>query len=126
VNSIFIDNKMVTVYFRSDFGPFDYRVSRTGNKRLPPLFNLTIFKGSKNVALTRNFSEFILKNPTAKKFYNSLLDMNVADESFYSTLATINIMPNGSVVQDFSKNVTFGMGSRTFFCNYWHLTCNLN
>ena len=57
----------------------------------------------------------ILQNPSAKKFYNSLVDMNIADESFYNTLATINLTANGSFVQDINKNITHGMGSKKMF-----------
>ncbi len=52
-------------------------------------YNLTIRKGSKNVALTREFSEFVVGDPLAIAFTNWIQMTSVPDEHFYSTLATV-------------------------------------
>ena len=96
-------------FSRSGFSLFDYIQidSRKGRQRPP--FNLTIQKGSKNVALTRNFSEFVINGPVPLILYNWMFDMPIPDESFYSTLATLNFHDNGTFTQDVNKNTTYGM-----------------
>jgi hypothetical protein len=37
------------------------------------------------------------------KLYNFILDMVSGDESFFSTLSTIEVHPNGTVSQDLNK-----------------------
>jgi N-acetyllactosaminide beta-1,6-N-acetylglucosaminyltransferase len=64
-------------------------LTRTGIKKSPPPFNLTIYKGSKNVILSRNFAEFVIKNPVAKIFREWTKDMSVPDEHFIPTLYRI-------------------------------------
>ncbi len=100
------------IYFRTGFGPYDFSLTHNGNRRPPSPLNLTLFKDLKNVALTRNFSDSILHNPIAIELYNSLYDMYIGDESFYNTFATLDFMPNGSFVQNFSKELSHGMGSK--------------
>ena len=43
--------------------------------------------------------------------------MNTADESFYSTLATLNVTEKGEVLQDVTKNTTHGQVSMS----PWHI-----
>jgi len=75
---------------------------------LPTPYNLTVFKGSKYVALTRKFAEFILKSEVSRTYYNWLMDMEVADESFYSTMKTVVVNQDGTVGQDLNTNMTYG------------------
>ena len=65
-------------------------------------------KGSRYVVLKRDLAEFVVHNPISIKLYNWMVDMTVADESFYSTLVTVGIQSDGSVTQDFKKNTTNG------------------
>jgi len=65
-------------------------------------------KGSRYVALRRDFVDFVLKNDFVKVFYNWIVDMNTADESFYSTLVTLNVTDKGEIFQDVTKNTTHG------------------
>ncbi len=76
--------------------------------RKPPPQNVTILKGSRYVALRRDFVDFILNNDFVKVFYDWIVDMNTADESFCSTLATLNVTEKGEVIQDLTKNTTHG------------------
>jgi hypothetical protein len=69
---------------------------------------VTILKGSRYVALRRDFVDFILNNDFVKVFYDWIVDMNTADESFCSTLATLNVTEKGEVIQDLTKNTTHG------------------
>ena len=69
---------------------FDLWVMSRGNyKKLDPPRNVTIRKGSKNVALTRQFTDTVLKEKFAWELYEWLSDTVVPDEHFYSTLAAI-------------------------------------
>jgi hypothetical protein len=62
---------------------------RTNNSKRPPPFNLTIYKGHKNVILSRTFSKFVLRHPVAIGFRRWCEDMLIPDEAFYSTLIHI-------------------------------------
>ena len=55
-------------------------------------YDLAILKGYKNVALRREFVEFILRHPVAKAFYAWLYNTRVPDEHFYSTLDSIRVV----------------------------------
>jgi hypothetical protein len=57
---------------------------------MPPVpYNLTILKGEKNVAVTREFAEFVTQSNISFDLYNWLQLTKIADEHFYSTLASI-------------------------------------
>ena len=43
----------------------------------------------------------------ARTLYNWMLDMEVADESFYSTLNTIHVSDDGNVVQNLKKKLNY-------------------
>lgn len=64
-------------------------VSLEKRKSAPP-FNMTIFKGQKNVVLSRKFVDFVLNHEVAQVFRKWIEDMNVPDESFYATLSRIS------------------------------------
>ncbi len=49
--------------------------------------SLTVYKGMKNVAVTRDFSHFLLEHPVAIEFYKWAEDVRVPDEFFFQTLA---------------------------------------
>ena len=72
------------------------------NKESPP-FNLTIQRGSKNVALLRPFVKFVLEDSISWTFWNWLQDSYVPDEHFYSTLVTIQITKILVRAQTFNK-----------------------
>lgn len=55
----------------------------------PPPFNLTIYKGQKNVILSRTFVDFVLDHEVALAFLRWCEDMLIPDEAFYSTLIRI-------------------------------------
>ncbi len=56
------------------YGPskYDLKVVRTDFTKPPPPFGLTVYKGMKNVLITRNFSHFLLNHPVAIEFYKWL------------------------------------------------------
>jgi hypothetical protein len=57
---------------------------------MPPFpYNLRILKGEKNVAVTRKFAEFATESTISFDLYNWLQLTAIADEHFYSTLASI-------------------------------------
>ncbi len=57
-----------------------------GLSKEPPPFNLTVYKGGKNVVLSRSMVHFLLRHPIAVKFREWLEDTFVPDESFYATM----------------------------------------
>ena len=80
-------------------GPKKYDVRFVPTKFRKPIapFGLTVYKGLKNVMITRRFSEFLLNHPVAVEFYKWLEDVRVPDELFYQTLARIvKIDPSSS------------------------------
>ena len=83
----------------------------------PPPHNLEILKGWKNVALTRDFANHILTSEISKELYNWIIHLLVPDESFFSTLASVDVLENGTVVQDLTKNTTHGLvGEKNLIC----------
>ena len=83
--------------FRYDKVP----VPINGIKKESPPYDLTVFKGLKNVILSRSMVYFILNNGLAIKFRKWLEDTLVPDESFYATM--IRVVYNhstGGVRQD--------------------------
>jgi len=60
---------------------------RTNFSKPPLPFGLQIYKGLKNVMISRNFSDFVLNHPVAIEYYKWLEDVRVPDEFFYGTLA---------------------------------------
>ena len=76
----------------SSFFPSQQRYhsyERTMNLKSPAPFNLTVYKGWKNVVLSRNFSAFALTHPISKTFREWTKDMEIPDEEFFATLARI-------------------------------------
>ena len=67
---------------------------RTMNLKSPAPFNLTVYKGWKNVVLSRNFSAFALTHPISKTFREWTKDMEIPDEEFFATLARITRVKN--------------------------------
>ena len=55
----------------------------------PPPLNLTIRKGSKNVALTRAWAKMAVNDTLAISLQDWLEDTVIPDEHFYSTLASV-------------------------------------
>ncbi|TRY62038.1 hypothetical protein TCAL_09529, partial [Tigriopus californicus] len=83
---------------------FDRRITVTDKvKNLPPA-NITIRKGSKNVALPRELVDFILDSQFSHGLLKWLEDSLVPDEHFYSTIMTI--LKNGT--QDLNTDFTHG------------------
>ena len=68
-------------------------------------------KGTRYVILKRDFAEFIANHPISIKYYNWITDMMSGDESFFSTLATIKVLGNGTILQDLKTNTTQGQVS---------------
>ena len=63
---------------------------KTTHLKDPVPYNLTVYKGWKNVVISRQFSEFVLTHPVAQNLREWTKDMEIPDESFFSTLARIN------------------------------------
>ena len=58
---------------------------------LPPIpFNLTIFKGMREVVLSRNYARFCLEHPVARSFRNWIKNTAIPDESYFQTLSRIS------------------------------------
>jgi hypothetical protein len=77
-----------------------------------PPHNLQILKGCKNVALTRDDAKKFLTSELALTLYNWIIHLLIPDESFFSTLASVDVLENGTVVQDLTKNTTHGLVSQ--------------
>ncbi len=80
-------------YFRRSFDRYDYYYKRTQIKKDPPPNNITVLKGSLHVVLKRDFAEFAVKNQYAIDYYNWAKEMDVPDESYFSTLHSIHQGP---------------------------------
>ena len=50
-------------------------------------------------------SEFMVKTPVFMEWYNWLADMIDGDESYFSTMATLDIDNNGHIHQSLSKDI---------------------
>ena len=55
--------------------------------------------------MSRKMSEFMVKTPVFMEWYNWLADMIDGDESYFSTLATLDIDKDGKIHQNISKNI---------------------
>ena len=70
-------------------------------KKSPPPHGLTVFKGLKNVILSRPMVDFILHNIVATDFKEWLEDTQIPDESFYATMIRVELNDHsGEVRQD--------------------------
>ena len=70
-------------------------------KKFPPPHGLTVFKGLKNVILSRPMVDFILHNIVATDFKEWLEDTQIPDESFYATMIRVELNDHsGEVRQD--------------------------
>ena len=56
---------------------------------------LQIFKGSKNVALTRDFCKFLIHDNYTIDYLNWLDDVLLPEEHYYSTLIRVKIEGSG-------------------------------
>ena len=93
-------------------------VKKQTNLRLrPPPYNLTLFKGLKNVILHRNFVDFLLDSEVAKHFYDWVKDTNIPDETYIQTLARVRVKDK-RVVQQLRANTTHGICVRR---SLWHM-----
>ena len=80
----------MNAHFRNGFGPFNFEARKNAGLKLPPPpYNLTIRKGSKNVALERDFAKFLLESKVARDFYNWISDMYVAGRNCYAPQSKI-------------------------------------
>ena len=80
----------MNAHFRNGFGPFNFDARKNAGLKLPsPPYNLTIRKGSKNVALERDFAKFLLESKVARDFYNWISDMYVAGRNCYAPQSKI-------------------------------------
>ena len=83
-------------------------------KRVPP-HNLTVYKGMKNVVITREFAAFCLYDPLAIDLFNWLAFAEVPDELFFQTLVLVNrteYEATGRVEQDFGMVTNAGLMPR--------------
>ena len=87
------------LYFRLD--PPDQTYPFKSNETLPPVpYNLTLYRGYKNVILSRNYSHFILTHTVPKMFRNWIANTLISDESYFTTLSRITgIKQNGTSYQ---------------------------
>ena len=85
------------VYFlssRKSDNPFEFYndIARRSNKRhSPPPYNLTIFKGHKDVALTRSSAEFFMTSKLGKGFLSWLSSgVGFPEEFFFATMTRVS------------------------------------
>ena len=60
-----------------------------GDLKLKPPYQLKIFKGYKNVMIRRDFAQFIIYHPVAKKIEEYMTDTLIPDEHIYATMSRI-------------------------------------
>jgi hypothetical protein len=106
---------MIQTFFnRSGFSDFQYEIKWLTEPMPSPPHNLEILKGWKGVALTRDFAEHVLTSEIAKELFNWIIHLLIPDESFFSTLASVDVLENGTVIQDLTKNTSHGLVSASF------------
>lgn len=71
---------------------------------------MTIFKGVKNVILSRSFADFVLTHPVSLELRDWMQDILIPDEEYMQTLSRIidvasSIDGKYSVTQDISPNM---------------------
>lgn len=97
-------------YFRTSFAePNKYRTSHAGNPKPPLPFNLTLQKGVVNVALKRDFVKYVTADQLPLDLFNWMYDMVIPEESFFSTLATVERGEGRNITQNLEKNTTHGL-----------------
>ena len=94
---------------------------RTEILRPPPPYNLTIYKGWKNVILSRKFAKFALSHPIAQNLKEWTKDMEIPDEEFFPTLARItkyHQLPNGNfnITQNHQDELSLVKGKLYVYC----------
>ena len=73
----------------------DNKVVMTGQPKLPPPHNISIYKGSTHIIALRDFIEFVVHSKIAKDFYEFLKDTFIPDETIYSSLQRNPQAPGG-------------------------------
>jgi hypothetical protein len=109
----------ICLLFLSRIGPgkYDYKINLKGSGTLKdaPPYGIVMYKGYKNVALTRNTVDFVINHPIAAAFQSWLVDTLIPDEHYYSTLVRIkglNPDTHDVVVMDNSTDTTKGLCPR--------------
>ena len=81
--------------------------------KLPPPHGLDIFKGSKNVVLTREFADGTMRHPYTKRLLAWLRNVAVPDEFFFPTMVRVRQEEGGGFVQDKREDAQV-LGERDF------------
>ena len=87
-------------------------------------FNLTLFKGTKNIIISRKIASNVLTHPVYLEFKNWLKDTFIPDETFFATIAKIvNIAQTDSKAYKVTQNLqtfdtTNGICTRATMWNY--------
>ena len=84
------------------------RVTKTKHEQPP--FGLKIYKGSKEVVISRNTAHFTTQTDLAIKFLDWLKDISCPEEFFFATLARVNqelYYANKTVAQGMKRKKTF-------------------
>jgi hypothetical protein len=89
---------------------FYYEMARKSKaKQTPPPHNLTIFKGHKDVALTRSSSEFFMQSQIGKDVLGWLKSgVGFAEEFYFATMVRISqslYYETGQVVQSMINKI---------------------
>ena len=71
------------------------KVVMTGQPKLPPPHNISIYKGSTHIIALREFIAFVLHSQIAKDFYEFLKGTFIPDETIYSSLQRNPQAPGG-------------------------------
>ena len=86
-----------------------------GTLKKPPPYGIQMYKGYKNVALTRKTANFVTHHPIAKDFREWLADTLIPDESYYATLARIHQLdPDQQKVQMQDEVMSVWLGNLEF------------
>ena len=98
----------VASHFYSIKGVFKKWHESTDILLAPPPLNLTIRKGSKNVALTRAWAKIVVNDALSISLQDWLKHTWIPDEHFYSTLASVksyDMKVNHSLVPSFRSDL---------------------
>ena len=94
-----------------------------GTRLNPVPHNLKMFKGSRYVLISREFTKFLLENPIAQKFRHWIKGTSVSDESYIQSLARIkDIYGLGSFIY-FNENTNDTFCLRSVIWNYSEIDC---
>ncbi len=91
----------------------ELRPHKTVERHSPTPYNLTLFKGYKEVVLNRTEAAFLLDHPVSRQVLAWMADVYIPDEAFYATMTRTRIgVEDGLLRQEDSDSTAFCLSTR--------------